>query len=251
MTRISFYYDVVSPWSLLAYHGEPSTMAPIELASAETTLPRRPVLKRYREPWGMKLELKPTFLGGVMHASGNQPPLNVKNKGKWMNESDLPLTAEWMHVSGSPYKFPSTFPVNTMHCMRFLRAIEHKAPEKLEQATDLFLQLIWNPSEGRSADDATKPESLAQAVRSSSLFSEREVDTLLAYANSAENKDRLKQDATTLVEEGGAFGFPWMVVEREDGLKRSFFGSDRFEVMAFWLGKEWSGPLAQSGRARL
>ncbi|GAA5965038.1 hypothetical protein JCM21900_006219 [Sporobolomyces salmonicolor] len=226
MTRISFYYDVVSPWSLLAYH----------------------VLKRYREPWGMKLELKPTFLGGVMHASGNQPPLNVKNKGKWMNESDLPLTAEWMHVS---YKFPSTFPVNTMHCMRFLRAIEHKAPEKLEQATDLFFQLIWNSSEGRSADDATKPESFAQAVRSSSLFSAREVDTLLEYANSSENKDRLKQDATTLVEEGGAFGFPWMVVEREDGLKRSFFGSDRFELVAFWLGKEWSGPLAQSGRARL
>ncbi|GAA5878888.1 hypothetical protein JCM1840_000831 [Sporobolomyces johnsonii] len=226
MTRISLYYDVVSPWSLFAYH----------------------ILKRYRAPWGFDLELKPTFLGGVMQASGNQPPINVKNKGKWMNESDMPLAAEWMQI---PYKFPSTFPINTIHCIRFLRAVEHHAPDKLEAATDLFFQLIWNPSDGHSADDALKPESFAPAVRAAALFSnDAEVAKLLEAANSSENKDRLKREATALVDEGGAFGFPWIVVERDDGRTRAFFGSDRFEAMAFWLGKEWNGPLAQSQPAR-
>jgi 2-hydroxychromene-2-carboxylate isomerase len=31
------------------------------------------VLKRYKQPWGMQLELKPMFLGGVMQAAGNKP----------------------------------------------------------------------------------------------------------------------------------------------------------------------------------
>ena len=43
------------------------------------------VLKRYRKHWNMDLVLKPVFLGGVMAASGNQPPLKIPNKGKWMN----------------------------------------------------------------------------------------------------------------------------------------------------------------------
>ncbi|KAJ3402095.1 Glutathione S-transferase kappa 1, partial [Chytridiales sp. JEL 0842] len=43
------------------------------------------------------------------------------------------------------------------------------------------------------------------------------------------------------VEDLGAFGAPWVLVEKEDGSKMTFFGSDRFEAIAFFLGKPYYG----------
>lgn len=64
---------------------------------------------------------------------------------------------------------------------------------------------------------------------------------LIVKSGSAVNKDRLKDDASKLVAEG-AFGAPWFVVENDKGEKANFFGSDRFEVMAFFIGQKWLGP---------
>jgi len=47
----------------------------------------------------------------------------------------MPLAGEFFEV---PYTFPKKFPINTIHCMRILRAIEEQTPDKLEKATDLF-----------------------------------------------------------------------------------------------------------------
>lgn len=77
MTKATLYYDIVSPWSFLAYTGAPGRSCEpcdgkrtIRLTLAEHV---GSVLKRYRQPWDMQLELKPMFLGGVMQASGNKP----------------------------------------------------------------------------------------------------------------------------------------------------------------------------------
>ena len=64
---------------------------------------------------------------------------------------------------------------------------------------------------------------------------------------STENKDRMKAEAMELVE-AGAFGFPWMVVENEVGKTINVFGSDRFELISFHLGKPWLGPFPDGGR---
>ncbi|BGP36222.1 hypothetical protein JCM10450v2_000118 [Rhodotorula kratochvilovae] len=224
MPRVTFHFDVVSPWSVFAYA----------------------VLKRYRQPWNLDLVLKPMFLGGVMSASGNQPPINVKNKGAWMNQSDLPLASKFYEV---PYTFPSQFPLNTIHCMRVLRAIEKVAPAKLEKATDRFYAAVWQPEAGSSAVDAINPSTFPALLAKDGLFSESEIKQILTAANSDEVKGLLKTESKALVEDGGAFGFPWIVVERDDGEKRSFFGSDRFEAMAFWLGKEWKGPVPEGRKS--
>lgn len=42
----------------------------------------------------MNITRKPVYLGGVMVASGNKPPITVKAKGVWMNEHDMPLTSK-------------------------------------------------------------------------------------------------------------------------------------------------------------
>ncbi|TNY23776.1 thioredoxin-like protein [Rhodotorula diobovata] len=228
MVRAVLHYDVVSPWTLFAYA----------------------VLKRYRQQWDMDLVLKPVFLGGVMNAAGNKPPITVPNKGKWMNQSDMPLAAQFFEV---PYQFPTKFPLNTIHCMRLLRSIEEIAPEKLEKATDLFYGAIWQPTGGKTALDAIDPSNFASMLAQDNLFSKAEIDKVVELSTSDKVKGLLKSESQQAVDEG-AFGFPWIVVERDDGEKRSFFGSDRFETIAFWLGKEWKGPVPEGrkgGKAKL
>ncbi|GAA5860252.1 hypothetical protein JCM8547_003444 [Rhodosporidiobolus lusitaniae] len=223
MPTATLWFDVVSPWSFFA------------LA----------VLKRYKQLWNLDVVLKPTFLGGVMVASGNQPPLNVKNKGAWMNGMDLPLASDFFRL---PYTFPTKFPLSTIHVMRFLRAVEEKygQGEKLDQATDAFFAAIWQATPSLPAVEAIKPENFAQ-IASSFLSSKSEIEEIVKLSTSNDIKDKLKAESAQVVE-NGAFGFPWILLERDDGQKRHFFGSDRFEQMAFWLGKEWKGPCPSEGR---
>lgn len=62
MSKITLYYDCVSPYSWLAFE----------------------FLLAHEKEWNFELVLKPIFLGGVMKASGNNPPGLIPNKGKWM-----------------------------------------------------------------------------------------------------------------------------------------------------------------------
>lgn len=39
-------------------------------------------------------------------------------------------------------------------------------------------------------------------------------------------------------------------MHNEQGEKHSFFGADRFELMAYFLGKKWEGPMP-SGQSKL
>ncbi|GAA6041553.1 hypothetical protein JCM8097_004261 [Rhodosporidiobolus ruineniae] len=219
MPSATLFLDVVSPWSYFA------------LA----------VLKRYKPVWGLNVVLKPTFLGGVMQASGNKPPISVKNKGLWMNGSDLPLASEFYQL---PYTFPTAFPISTIHLMRVLRAVEEKygQGEVLDRAVDVFFAAIWQPSPSLPAVEAIKPSSIPTLLQSVFPSSPDEAKAVFELSTSELIKGKLKSESEAVVEKEGAFGFPWIVIERDDGQKRSFFGSDRFEQIAFWLGKEWRGP---------
>lgn len=223
MAQITLCFDIVSPWSLFAYK----------------------VLQRYRDAWGYELVLKPRFLGGVMMASGNKPPITVKNKGKWMNGSDMPLVAE---MSNIPYNFPETFPINTIHVMRFLRAVEKAQPDKLERVSDFFWDLVWTRTGGHTAKEAIDPQFFCNKLVESNIFSSSggrdQVDDLVKLSQTDEIKAALKSEAAELVNQEGAFGFPWIIVEKNKGggKKRSFFGADRFEHIAFYLGQTWNGP---------
>lgn len=61
--------------------------------------------------------------------------LHSLRSGSHACEQDLPLTFEWLKVD---HTFPTSFPINTIHMMRALRAIQDIAPEKLEKATDAY-----------------------------------------------------------------------------------------------------------------
>ncbi|KAI9605082.1 hypothetical protein H4Q26_003053 [Puccinia striiformis f. sp. tritici PST-130] len=61
---------------------------------------------------------------------------------------------------------------------------------------------------------------------------------------------KLEECLTERVVEEGGFGFPWLEITQPDGQRLTIFGSDRFEFLANWLGKEWEGPNPSSSNPR-
>jgi len=78
--------------------------------------------------------------------------------------------------------------------------------------------------------------SFADMIPTSTL-ARAKVTEYVQASESADNKAALKREAEALVADG-AFGFPWIVVDREDGVRHTFFGSDRFEVSRGGMGSE-------------
>ncbi|KAK4055149.1 hypothetical protein OIV83_000429 [Microbotryomycetes sp. JL201] len=204
------------------------------------------VLQRYKKAWNLDIVLKPVYLGGVMISSGNKPPITVANKGLWMNKIDMPLQSKFWQI---PIKFPDSFPVQTMHVVRLLRVIADEAPEKLLAVTECFYEQIWTPK-SKGATAAAKPENF-RSVIPSSLVSDDKLKQWIEKSQADENKNRIKEESKQLVEQSGAFGMPWMEVVNDRGEETRFFGADRFEIMAFFLGKKWNGPFPANDSAKL
>lgn len=208
---IRLSYDIVSPWSYFAYV----------------------VLKRYRPIWDFDLLLNPVWLGGVMKASKNTPPFAVPNKFKKMLD-EIPLMSKFFGVKCSVPAGP--FPVNTLPIMRFLAVVQEKDPGRLEALTDRLYELMFEnqlkaPDDMGAVFGALSPASLEAA----------KLDEYVRLSRAEEAKERVKQEALQLVDQG-AFGFPWLEICTPDEKRLTIFGSDRFEFLAHWLGKEWKGP---------
>lgn len=58
------------------------------------------------------------------------------------------------------------------------------------------------------------------------LFSAKEVDEIIAAAESKEWKDKLLSNTQEALDKG-AFGAPWFWVKNAQGVEEPFFGSDR------------------------
>ncbi|XP_027027429.1 glutathione S-transferase kappa 1 [Tachysurus fulvidraco] len=213
---VELFYDVVSPYSWLGFE----------------------VLCRYRNVWNMELKLRPAFLGGVMHESGNKPPAMVPNKGLYMAK-DLNRLASFMNV---PLRHPSDpfevmFNKGSLAAMRFITAVAEKEKDGYHLVENVSRELwkrIWSTDQ-----DICEPVSLSEAALKAGLSSS-EVEELLRLAKSQPIKDKLKQTTQEALEYK-AFGFP-LIVCHVDGKPQVFFGSDRFELMAHCIGEKWLGP---------
>ncbi|KAI4896917.1 hypothetical protein NFI96_031610 [Prochilodus magdalenae] len=222
---VELFYDVVSPYSWLGFE----------------------VLCRYRNVWNIDLRLRPAYLGGVMHLSGNKPPAMVQNKAIYM-ASDLTRLGQYFNVPlRSPANpFEAMFEKGSLNAMRFLTAVSEKQKEQdglVEKVSRELWNRIWSTDQ-----DITLPASLSEAGLKAGL-SASEVEELLKLAKSQPIKDKLK-NATAEAMDHKAFGFP-LTVCHVDGKKEVFFGSDRFELMAHIIGEKWLGPQPEKATAKL
>lgn len=204
--KLELFYDIVSPYSYLALT----------------------VLDRYRATWSMELVLRPAWLAGVMKSVGNVPPATLAARAPYLMR-DIGRLSGYVDV---PLTLPEVFPGNTLSTMRFLCAVEERAPARLLEVSLALYREHWG--KGAAVDD---PATLVAVARGAGLA---DAEALVASTSDPAVKERLKKSTDEAVERG-AFGFPLMLVQK-DGVEEMFFGHDRLPLLAHELGLPWHGP---------
>jgi len=213
--KVEFYYDVVSPYSFLAFT----------------------VFSRYEKVWNISFELHPFFLGGVMKATGNSAPASLPARAPYLLR-DLFRQSNYYDL---PLQIPSSFPANSLLAMRFLTAANQENPSLLKPLT----QILWQHHYQEGHDITTETD-----IRSALLsqpFDAEVINRLLAQCSEAKVKDALRQETETAIERG-AFGAPIFFIQTPDG-EEMFFGSDRFHLVAPVLGGSWDGPFPRNNHS--
>lgn len=189
---IEFFWDVGSPYTYMA-----STQID-ELAKS----------------WGAQLICRPFLLGGVFRDTGNQPPANIKIKGKYML-NDLSLWAKHYQV---PFHFPEFFPVNSLLPMRVATVLHGTAKESSYRHS--IMNAYW--VEGK---DPSSPETIQSVLKSLDLNPKE----ILEMTQNPEIKQTLKNTTSEAVQRG-AFGAPSFFIGEQ-----MFWGNDRLQLMEAYL----------------
>jgi 2-hydroxychromene-2-carboxylate isomerase len=194
--EIEFFFDVGSSYSYLA-------ATQMDGVAERTKVPVR---------W------RPFLLGGVFKATGNNLPISLPAKAKWMVH-DMTL---WAHHYGIGFKVPSRFPLITLRTQRALVATERIAPAAVPAFARALFQAYWVEDQ-----DVTTDPVIGAAARSANL----DADAIIAAIDAPETKERLRASTDEAVSRG-AFGAPAMFVG--DAL---FWGNDRIPLLERYLSR--------------
>jgi 2-hydroxychromene-2-carboxylate isomerase len=192
--RVEFYYDLVSPYSYLAY-GQ---------------------IGRICEENGAELVLRPMLLGAVHKAAGIKAPVETKLKARYQARD----IRRWAEYYGVPLRFPDPFPFRTLKTMRAAMFLRERG--KLEAFTREAFALYWEeggaPKGLEEADEDVPISSVAGRIGA-------DPEEVLEGAASPHAKQVLK-DATSEAVERGVFAAPIFFVGDE-----MFWGNDRLHFV--------------------
>jgi 2-hydroxychromene-2-carboxylate isomerase len=159
---------------------------------------------------GAEVIYVPVLLGGIFKATGNASPVMVPAKGAYMG-ADMARFAKKFVV---PLNMNPYFPINTITMMRMAAGLVGE--ESFPRLVDTLFDAMWK---GRK--NMGDPEVLASVLAGAGF----DPAALLAIADSAEAKDRLKANTESAVARG-AFGAPTFFLDDE-----MFFGQDRLDFI--------------------
>lgn len=188
MKRLEFFFDFGSPTTYLAHTQMPGI--------AERT--------------GAEVAYRPMLLGGVFKATGNQSPVTLPAKAKWMG-SDLQAFARRY---GVPFERNRWFPINTITLMRGAVAMQKQG--RLAPYADAIFHAMW--VEPQNMND---PQ-VVSTVLTKAGFDPKE---LLTAIEDQSVKDELRTNTEEAVSRG-VFGAPTFFVG-----ERMFFGQDRLDFV--------------------
>ncbi len=186
--QFDFYFDVGSLASYLAW----------------TQLPR------LTADTGAQANYKPMLLGGVFQATGNQSPISVPAKGRYIF-IDFERHAKRY---GVPLNMNPFFPINTLMLMRDATGLAMRGDARFTEYCGAVFNGIWVESLNMS-DPATVGSVLARAGFDPAA--------LLAMSNDQTVKDQLKATTQEAVQRG-VFGAPTFFVGEQ-----MFWGQDRID----------------------
>ena len=187
--QVEFFFDFGSPTSYLAW----------------TQLPH------IARAAGAQIVWRPMLLGGVFKASGNQSPVSIPAKGRYMLQ-DLARFARRYDV---PLAFNPHFPINTLTLMR--GAVGYLDSAQFQTYVRAVFAALWVQQQNLG-----NPEVVAAVLNAAGLDT-AEFERLV---NDEAVKQQLK-DNTEEALQRGVFGAPTFFVGSE-----MFFGQDRLDFVA-------------------
>jgi 2-hydroxychromene-2-carboxylate isomerase len=204
-SKIILYVDIVSPFAYMAYH----------------VLRHNPTFK------STQITYIPIFLGGLMKACNNTPPMQIRNKDKWIGVERL----RWAKQFNIPITkaVPAGFPVLTLTTMRALCYVQMKYPDQLVGCIDALYDSFWvqaNSSVG-------KPEGFGPVLER--VMGKEKAEEAVKGAASPEAKKRLNENTDEALRKG-AFGLPWFDCENANGENEGFWGFDHLGQVVRFLG---------------
>ena len=187
---IEFWFDFGSPTTYLAH----------------TQLPK------VAGDTGARIDYMPMLLGGVFKATGNQSPVMVPAKGRWMGD-DL---ARFARRYGVPFTFNPHFPINTLTLMRGAVGLQMRDSQRFMPYVNAVFRAMW-----------VEPVNLGDAAVLASTLQAAGFDALQfqALVGDAEVKAKLIANTEAAVARG-VFGAPTCFVGSQ-----MFFGQDRLDFV--------------------
>lgn len=161
---------------------------------------------------GATLQWRPMLLGGVFQAAGNQSPMAVPAKGRYVL-ADLQRFARRHDI---PFRQNPHFPINTLTLMRMAAGLQWREPRRFVPYLAAVYRAIW--ADGLDMNDAA----VVAGVLQQAGF---DPHALLALASDPEVKQRLKDDTQEAVARG-VFGAPTFFVDGE-----MYWGQDRLDFV--------------------
>lgn len=193
---VEFWFDVGSPAAYLAWQRLPRLCAEA----------------------GAAIAYRPMLLGGVFQATGNQSPMMVPAKGRYM-QADL---ARFAQLDGVAFSHNPFFPINTLTLMRGATGLQMRDEPRMVPYVDAVYRAIW--VEGRNMND---PAVVAGVLKEAGF----DPEALVALAADPQVKERLKAQTQEAVQRG-VFGAPTFFVEG-----RMYWGQDRLDFVQQELSK--------------
>ena len=195
MAKLTFFYDLSSPWTYLAFNNIQSI---IEETHAIVV-------------W------RPFLVGGVFNAvnqgvyaaRSNPTDQKVVHTFTWLHE--------WAALTNLPLNFPTEHhPIKSVLAMRACCALENEQDTLYAFSHAVFTAYFM---QGRNIDD---PSVITDVANSLGVDGERLVDD----AGEQVIKDRLRANTEEAIAKG-AFGSPTMIVNEE----RLYFGNDQLPLV--------------------
>ncbi|KAF7718034.1 Uncharacterized protein PECH_002366 [Penicillium ucsense] len=203
--KVTLYFDIVSPFAYIAFH----------------VLQHSPTFSK------CEVTYVPILLGGLFQLCGNQPPLNVKNKNKWINNERNRWAKRFsVPICATP---PPGFPQSTVTVQRALSVVAHKTPEKLPAAIEALYHSFWV----QSNSEIGKVEGFKPVLEG--VLGEQGTREVLEAITQAEMKALLPAN-TQRAFDAGAFGLPWFECTNAAGEQQCYWGVDNLEDVAGFLG---------------
>lgn len=190
---VEFWYDVQSPTAYLAYWQ----------------------LKKIAGSTGATVDYRPMLLGGVFKATGNQTPVNIEAKGKWMF-FDM---SNYARKYGVPLRPNPYFVFSSLPLMR--GAILAQQRGELDRYNDTIFNGIW-----RDAKNLGDPAVIVETLKEAGLDAGAYVEGI----QQQDVKDKLIANTEEAVGKG-VFGAPTFFVG-----DKMWWGQDRLE----WVEEELS-----------